>query len=86
MPYSLKIRVENLADIIKHRNLSIPTKYGASGNDIINIGRNRIGQNLVEDDGSMVCKTKLLNQLGVTAPIESQHNLLETLNSERSEE
>ena len=50
-----------------------------------NIGRNRIGQNLGEDDGSMVCKTKLLNQLGVAAPIESLHNLIETLKSDRSE-
>ena len=46
--------------------------YGAIDNK--NIRRNRIGQNLGEDNGSMVCRTKLLNQLGVTAPIESLHN------------
>ena len=57
--------------------------HGAIDNK--NIGRNRIGQNLGEDDGSMVCKTKLLNQLGVTAPIESLHNLIETLKSDRPE-
>ena len=30
----------------------------------------------------MVYKTKLLNQLRVTAPIESLHNLIETLKSD----
>ena len=55
--------------------------YGAIDNK--NVRRNRIGQNLGEDNGSIVCKTKLLNQLGVTAPIESLHNLFETLKSDR---
>ena len=43
-------------------------------NDNKNVKRNRIGQNFGQDNGSMVCKIKLLNQLGVTAPIESLHN------------
>ena len=41
--------------------------------------RNRIGQNFGKDNESLVCRTKLLNQLGVTIPIESLHNLIETL-------
>ena len=45
----------------------------------------RIRQNFGEDDGSMVCRTKLLNQLRVTAPIENLHNLIETLKSDRPE-
>ena len=48
-----------------------------------NVRRNRIGQNLGKDNGSMVCRTKLLNQFGVTAPIESLQNLIETLKSDR---
>ena len=40
---------------------------------------------LGKDNGSMVCRSKLLNQLGVTAPIESLHNLIETLKSDRPE-
>ena len=31
----------------------------------------------------MVCRTKVLNQLGVTAPIESPHNSIKTLKSDR---
>ena len=50
-----------------------------------NVRRNRIDQNFGEDNGSMVCRTKLLSQLGVTAPIESLHNLNETLKSDRPE-
>ena len=45
--------------------------------------RNRIGQNFGNDNGSMVCRTKLLKQLGVTTPIESLHNLIETIKSDR---
>ena len=30
-------------------------------------------------------RTKLLNQLGVTAPIKSLHNLIETLKSDKPE-
>ena len=45
----------------------------------------RVGQNFGKDSGSVVCRTKLLNQLGVTAPIESLHNLIETLKSDRPE-
>ena len=41
------------------------------------VKRNRIGKILV--------KTMLLNQLRVTAPIESLHNLIETLKSDRLE-
>ena len=41
--------------------------------------RNRIGQHFGEDNGSMVCRIKLLNQLEISAPIESLHNLIETL-------
>ena len=55
--------------------------YGTIDNK--NVRRNRIGQNLGKDNGSMVCRTKLLSQLGVTAPIESLHNLIETLKSDR---
>ena len=55
--------------------------YGTIGNK--NVRRNRIGQNLGKDNGSMVCRTKLLNQFGVTAPIESLQNLIETLKSDR---
>ena len=40
---------------------------------------------LGEDNGSVVGRTNLLNQLGVTAPIESLHNLIETLKSDRPE-
>ena len=50
-----------------------------------NVRRNRSGQNFGEDNGSMVCRIKLLNQLGVTALIESLHNLIETLKSDRLE-
>ena len=46
--------------------------YGVIDNK--NIRRNRIGQNFGEDNGSLVCKAKLLNHFGVTAPIESLHN------------
>ena len=52
--------------------------YGTIDNK--NIRRNRIGQHFGEDNGSMVCRTKLLNQLGVTTPIESLHNLIEPSN------
>ena len=55
--------------------------YGTIDNK--NVRRNRIGQNLGKDNGSMVCRTKLLSQLGITAPIESQHKLIKTLKSDR---
>ena len=55
--------------------------YGTIDNK--NVRRNRIEQNFGKDNGSMVCRTKLLNQLGVTEPIESLHNLIETLKSDR---
>ena len=45
-----------------------------------NARRNRIGQNIGEDNRSVVCKIKLLSQLGVSAPIESQYNLIEPSN------
>ena len=45
-----------------------------------NVRRNRIGQSFGGDNGLMVCRTKLLNQLGVTAPIESLHNLFKPSN------
>ena len=38
-----------------------------------------------KEDGQMVWRTKLLNQLGVIAPFESLHNLIETLKSDRPE-
>ena len=57
--------------------------YGAINNK--NVRRNLIGQHFGKDNGSLVCRTKLLNQLGVTAPIESLHNLIETLKSDRPE-
>ena len=34
---------------------------------------------------TMVCRTKLLNRLGLTTPIENLHNLIETLKSDRPE-
>ena len=34
------------------------------------------------DSGPLVYRTKLLNQLGVTAPIESLHDLIGTLKSD----
>ena len=40
-------------------------------------------ENFGKDNGLMVCRTKLPNQLGVTAPIES--NLIETLKSHKPE-
>ena len=36
-------------------------------------------------NGVMVCMTKLLNQLGVTAANGSLHNLIDTLKSDRPE-
>ena len=63
--------------IFQHSIILIYNVYGTI--DYTNVRRNRIGQNLGKDNGSMVCRTKLLSQLGVTAPIESLHNLIETL-------
>ena len=57
--------------------------YGAIDNK--NIRRNRIGQSFGQDNGSIVCRTKLPNQLGLTAPIDSLYNLFETLKSDRPE-
>ena len=67
--------------IFQHSMILIYNVYGTIDNK--NVRRNRIGQNLGKDNGSMVCRTKLLSQLGVTAPIESLHNLIETLKSDR---
>ena len=50
-----------------------------------NVRRNRIGQSFGKENGSMVCRTKLLNQLGVTAAIESLYDLTETLKFDRLE-
>ena len=36
-----------------------------------------MGQNFGKDNESMVCRTNLLNQLGVTAPIVSLHKLMQ---------
>ena len=61
----------------KRRKKCITYKY---------IRRNLIAsQHFGKDNGSMVCRTKLTNQLGVTAPIESLYNLIETLKSDRPE-
>ena len=49
------------------------------------MSKNRLGQYFGDDNGLLVCRTKLLNQLGVTAPIESLHNLIEILKSDRPE-
>ena len=46
---------------------------------------NRIGQSFGEHNVSMVCRTKLLNQLGVRTPIERLHNFIETLKSDRAD-
>ena len=63
-----------------------PPSYNVYGTiDNKNVRRNRIDQNFGEDNGSIVCRTKLLNQLGVTAPIESLQNLIETLKYDRPE-
>ena len=40
---------------------------------------------LIKTMGQWYAELKLLNQLGVTAPIESLHNLIETLKSDRPE-
>ena len=71
-----------LQNFLSFNNL-IHNVYGTIDNK--NVKRNRIGQNFGEDNGSMVCRTKLLNQFGVTAPIESLHHLIETLKSDRPE-
>ena len=42
-----------------------------------------IGQNFSEDNVSMICRIKLLDQLTVTAPNKSLHNLIETLKTDR---
>ena len=48
-----------------------------------NVRRNRIGQYFGKDDESMISRTKLLNQFEITAPIETLHNLIVTLKSDR---
>ena len=73
-------RLTCVIDFLAFNNFNFNV-YGAIDNE--NVRRNRIGQNVGKDNGSMVCRTKLLNQLGVTAPIESLHNLIETLKSDR---
>ena len=55
--------------------------YGPIDNK--NIRGKCTGQNLGEGNGSMVCGTKLVNQLAVTAPIENLHNFIKTLKSDR---
>ena len=69
--------------IFFHSTILINNVYGAIDNKNV-VMSYRIRQNFCKDDGSMVRRTKLLNQLGVTALIESLHNLFETLNSDRS--
>ena len=50
---------------------------------LVFVRRNLIGQFSGIDNESMVCRTKLLKLLGVTAHIESPHNLIEILKSDR---